>query len=136
MIAVGRFLLHEVPGNESFVWVDNIIADQRIALQYGDIANTKLADNSVNLVNLCLVLHELPAPAAEEILKEAYRILSPGGILAIMEMDPSAPGNTTPCYTPCYCIIYPTLRLLSTLYPLTSTLAHPHPPSDPPSPTL
>ena len=45
MIAVGRFLLHEVPINESFVWVDQFAADSRIELQYGDIASTKLRDN-------------------------------------------------------------------------------------------
>jgi len=39
-----------------------------------------------------LFLHELPYEAAKSIIAEAQRILRPGGVLAIMEMDPTAPG--------------------------------------------
>tara|TARA_A100001035_G_C27516284_1_gene378765 strand:+ start:153 stop:539 length:387 start_codon:yes stop_codon:yes gene_type:complete len=39
-----------------------------------------------------LVLHELPQKETLLVLREAYRVLKPGGSLIIMEMDPQAPG--------------------------------------------
>ncbi len=52
--------------------------------------NTGLPDNSVDLVSACLVFHELPATAALAIIKEAYRVLRPGGYLGIMDMNPNS----------------------------------------------
>jgi ubiquinone/menaquinone biosynthesis C-methylase UbiE len=91
MIAVGRYLLSE---GHNIDWVTEIEKDDRISLRYGDIENTKLEDNSVDMVSISLVLHELPEEATINILKEAYRILKPNGVLAIMEMDPETPGYT------------------------------------------
>jgi ubiquinone/menaquinone biosynthesis C-methylase UbiE len=51
---------------------------------------TKLPDNCCDLVSACLVFHELPDTAAKAIIKEAYRILRPGGHLAIMDMNPQS----------------------------------------------
>ena len=50
--------------------------------------DTGLPDNSCDLVSACLVFHELPLSAAQEIILEARRILRPGGHLAIMDMNP------------------------------------------------
>lgn len=52
---------------------------------------TGLADASADLVSICLVCHELPRSATKEIIKEAHRILRPGGALCIMEMNPHSP---------------------------------------------
>ena len=52
--------------------------------------STGLPDNSFDLVSACLVFHELPANAAEAIILEAYRLLRPGGHLAIMDMNPQS----------------------------------------------
>jgi ubiquinone/menaquinone biosynthesis C-methylase UbiE len=65
---------------------------QRVELVYGDIADTKLPSASATIVSLSLVLHELPAEATRQVLREAFRVLKPGGVLLIMEMDPQAPG--------------------------------------------
>ena len=49
---------------------------------------TGLPSNSVDLVSVCLVFHELPTDAARSIMAEAYRIVKPGGHFAIMDMNP------------------------------------------------
>ena len=83
MVAVGRALLDREEG----------ASDPRLKLALGDAARLgDVPDGSVDLVSLCLVLHELPGSATDDILSEAARALKPGGHLAIFEMDPASPG--------------------------------------------
>ena len=59
-----------------------------MALCRADIAATGLADGSVDVVCLSLVIHELPPAATRAVCAEAYRILRPDvGQLWITEMD-------------------------------------------------
>ncbi|PZO20347.1 MAG: SAM-dependent methyltransferase [Leptolyngbya foveolarum] len=51
---------------------------------------TGLSDNSADLVSSCLMFHELPTAAAEDIITEAYRLVRPGGYFAIMDMNPQS----------------------------------------------
>ncbi|MEL6903407.1 MAG: class I SAM-dependent methyltransferase [Cyanobacteria bacterium J06606_4] len=51
---------------------------------------TGLPSESVDLVSVCLVFHELPAAAARQVIAEAYRILRPSGHFAIMDMNPAS----------------------------------------------
>lgn len=51
---------------------------------------TGLPDASFDLVSAHLLFHELPQSAAIAILKEARRLLRPGGHLAIMDMNPES----------------------------------------------
>jgi ubiquinone/menaquinone biosynthesis C-methylase UbiE len=51
---------------------------------------TGLPDASFDLVSAHLIFHELPQTAANEILREARRLLRPGGHLAIMDMNPKS----------------------------------------------
>jgi ubiquinone/menaquinone biosynthesis C-methylase UbiE len=88
MVAVGRYL----GSHPDLDWVENIVPDARVSLQYADITATGLNAASVDMVSICLVLHELPSSAVSDVLLEAHRILKPGGVLVIMEMDPEAPG--------------------------------------------
>ena len=51
--------------------------------------NTGLPDQSFDFISLCLVAHELPQAITQAIFQEAHRLLTPGGHLAIMDMNPS-----------------------------------------------
>ena len=51
---------------------------------------TGLPDASFDLVSAHLLFHELPQSAAIDIVREARRLLRPGGYLAIMDMNPRA----------------------------------------------
>ncbi|CAI6006498.1 unnamed protein product [Closterium sp. NIES-64] len=53
--------------------------------------DTGLPAESVDLVSICLVCHELPRSATKKIIEEAHRILRPGGAFAVMEMNPRSP---------------------------------------------
>ena len=51
---------------------------------------TGLADNSLDLVTLQFVIHELPHQATEAILQEVCRILKPGGVIGIVDNNPAS----------------------------------------------
>lgn len=87
MLAVGTYLqrqraLRRPPG----------AAPERLRFVHGAGENTRMPDQSFDLVSVMLVCHELPAAASAAIFKEAYRLLRPGGALAVMEMNPASPG--------------------------------------------
>ncbi len=54
--------------------------------------STGLPDQFCDIVTAFLVVHELPQPATRAILREARRLLRPGGHLAIMDSNPKAEG--------------------------------------------
>lgn len=96
-IDVGQTLLKLAPAamdenNNSNGWITAIDSDERIQLRRGDMANTQLPSNSVSAVNLSLILHELPTSVAKEVIREAHRILRPGGQMWISEMDFESPA--------------------------------------------
>jgi ubiquinone/menaquinone biosynthesis C-methylase UbiE len=51
---------------------------------------TGLPDASFDLVSAHLIFHELPQSAAIETLREARRLLKPGGYFALMDMNPKS----------------------------------------------
>ena len=73
-------------------WITDIDSDARIQLRQGDIADTQLQSNSVSVVNLTFLLHEMPLYAAKQVILEAHRILQPGGQIWICEMDFESPA--------------------------------------------
>lgn len=93
-VEVGRALLRIAPRGvrEGGPWVTTIHADPRIELRVGDAAATGLENESVSVVNLSLVVHELPATVAMKVCDEAFRLLKPGGHLWISEMDFDSPA--------------------------------------------
>lgn len=53
---------------------------------------TGLPDASFDFISLFLVCHELPQAPTRTILREARRLLRPGGHLGIMDMNPASPA--------------------------------------------
>jgi ubiquinone/menaquinone biosynthesis C-methylase UbiE len=50
--------------------------------------STDFADGSFDLIVSSFFFHEVPVPVTRRILKECYRLLSPGGMMAHMELPP------------------------------------------------
>jgi ubiquinone/menaquinone biosynthesis C-methylase UbiE len=57
--------------------------EERISLRLGDLTHLPLRDSEVDFAVLSMVLHHLPSPG--EGLREAARVLSPGGSLVIVD---------------------------------------------------
>jgi len=55
-----------------------------VRLEHGELEELPLEDASLDAATLCLVLHHLPDPPAA--LREAHRVLVPGGRLLIVDM--------------------------------------------------
>eukprot|EP00971_Amphidinium_carterae_P198855 3946305-Amphidinium_carterae.1 len=55
---------------------------------HGLAEETKLEANSVDVVTLNFLLHEVPLDTSGEIIAESLRLLRPGGMLAILDVDP------------------------------------------------
>lgn len=67
-------------------------SQQNIEWIHAAAESTGLPDNSFDLISACLVFHELPTAAAVAIITEARRLLSSGGYLTIMDMNPQSPA--------------------------------------------
>lgn len=65
--------------------LDRFVDDDRLSFEIGDAKQTGLADSSVDLVLMHTLLCHVPRP--EDVLQEAYRVLKPGGVLAICDGD-------------------------------------------------
>ena len=60
-------------------------AGLKIEWLHGLAENTKLLAESFDLVTASLLFHETPASISKEIVKEAYRLLTPGGQVIILD---------------------------------------------------
>jgi ubiquinone/menaquinone biosynthesis C-methylase UbiE len=53
--------------------------------------STGLDSNSLDMVTLQFVIHELPRHATKQIFQEVLRILKPGGVIGIVDNNPASP---------------------------------------------
>ncbi len=67
--------------------INHEIAEWRHALA----ENTGFADQSFDVVTLQFLIHELPHQATEKVFQEVWRILRPGGCLAVVDNNPKSP---------------------------------------------
>ena len=58
---------------------------------------TGLEGGSIDLISLEFVCHELPQAATRAVLQEAARLLRPGGVLVMVDQDPSSSGPRSAC---------------------------------------
>jgi ubiquinone/menaquinone biosynthesis C-methylase UbiE len=56
-----------------------------LSYRQGDVADTKALDRSYDLVTSTMLLHELDNAALKDVMKEAYRVLAPGGHLVQLD---------------------------------------------------
>ena len=66
-----------------------------IEWMHGIAETTKFADNEFDVVTASLLLHETPNYISQAVLKEAYRILKPGGQVIILDGHQKTLRNTT-----------------------------------------
>ncbi|GIL77539.1 hypothetical protein Vretimale_2936 [Volvox reticuliferus] len=81
-LAVGRYEQEQRQANGG--------APEALTFIHCAAESTGLPSGSQDLVSMCLVCHELPQAATKDIMREAFRLLRPGGVMAIMEMNPQS----------------------------------------------
>ena len=92
-IEVGQTLL-ELDETQRNDWINSIDPRSKdiVELKVANVDDTQLPSDSVDIVQILFVLHELPAVQAANVIREAHRILKPStGQLWMGEMDFQAP---------------------------------------------
>eukprot|EP00808_Paulinella_micropora_P004906 g49356.t1 len=74
-----------------FLAVAQYTSGERIQYIHALAEDTKLPSESQDLITMQFMIHELPREATRAILKECYRLLRKGGVLALCDNNPSSP---------------------------------------------
>jgi ubiquinone/menaquinone biosynthesis C-methylase UbiE len=67
--------------------IKQVATHKAIKFLKGNAESTNLPDQSFDLVTVMWAFHEAPLQGRAKILKEARRLLSPGGVLAIVDIS-------------------------------------------------
>lgn len=65
--------------------------NQEIHWIHAKAEDTGLPDGSFDLITLQFVIHELPREITQQIFAEAFRLLRPGGCIALVDNNPKSP---------------------------------------------
>jgi ubiquinone/menaquinone biosynthesis C-methylase UbiE len=60
---------------------------EKISYHHAMAESLPFADESYDIVSISFLLHEIPTKTSEEAIAEAYRVLRPGGTLAIVDLS-------------------------------------------------
>lgn len=61
------------------------LKDREVDLKQGQAEATSFAEASFDMVTATFLFHEIPAKVAREVVKEARRLLKPGGVFAVYD---------------------------------------------------
>lgn len=63
------------------------LCTRQVSLRHAPAEETNEPSNKFDLATLCLVNHESPEWVSKAMFKEAYRVLRPGGVFTILDLD-------------------------------------------------
>ncbi len=61
---------------------------RNVAFRQRSAADTRLPDRAFDVVTSTMMLHEMPPPVIEDTLREAWRLLEPGGVMVHLDFLP------------------------------------------------
>jgi ubiquinone/menaquinone biosynthesis C-methylase UbiE len=96
MIAMAEVLSADNLVSKAFSSHDpDLIGACDVSYTIGNAEQTKLPDSSFDLVTIMYAFHEAPYWGRCRILREAQRLLSPGGVLAVIDISPEYQPSPT-----------------------------------------
>jgi ubiquinone/menaquinone biosynthesis C-methylase UbiE len=86
-------------------------------LVQGNAEAMPFADGSVQAVTCVFLFHELPGEARQNVLKDCFRVLEPGGVLVLADSSnwPIHPSSPRPWTTSAACSTSPTTAITSAM---------------------
>lgn len=60
---------------------------EKVTLRHAPAEETGEPSNKFDLATICLVNHESPEWVSKAMFREAHRVLRPGGVLTILDLD-------------------------------------------------